>query len=173
MTATTRGVRLTVAAVHDAHGVGSRLSRARLPASWTFVGAHAGTTSPVRAPGTINYLLVTLNPGKRWSYQPPAGHLIAWVTPGKGSITVAERVSNGELAMFEQSEMPIRFEGAVAVRPTFVLGSAVPHPYQLHLGSYSVHTSIQALAAGRTPHRCPQAAAGRGRLCWLSGSVTG
>ena len=30
----------------------------------------------------------------------------------------------------------------------FVLGSAVPHPYELHLGSYSVHTSTKALAAG-------------------------
>jgi len=34
------------------------------------------------------------------------------------------------------------------VGATFVLGSAVPHPYQLHLGAYSVHTSAEALAAG-------------------------
>jgi len=31
---------------------------------------------------------------------------------------------------------------------TFVLGSAVPHRHPLHLGSYSVHTSAEALAAG-------------------------
>ena len=30
----------------------------------------------------------------------------------------------------------------------FVLGSAVPHPYPLHLGYYSVHTSAQALEIG-------------------------
>jgi len=30
----------------------------------------------------------------------------------------------------------------------FVLGSAVPHPHDLHLGRYSVHTSAGALARG-------------------------
>lgn len=34
-------------------------------------------------------------------------------------------------------------EGAV-----LVVGSAVPHPYDLHLGYYSVHTSEQALIKG-------------------------
>ena len=33
-------------------------------------------TSPVRAPDGINYLLVTLKPGERWTYEPPAGHVI-------------------------------------------------------------------------------------------------
>jgi len=40
------------------------------------------------------------------------------------------------------------FEGTEGAGATFVLGSAVPHPYALHLGSYSVHTSAAALAAG-------------------------
>jgi len=30
----------------------------------------------------------------------------------------------------------------------FVLGSAVPHPHNLVLGYYSVHTSAEALRAG-------------------------
>jgi hypothetical protein len=30
----------------------------------------------------------------------------------------------------------------------FVLGSAVPHPHDLELGYYSVHTSRASLAAG-------------------------
>jgi hypothetical protein len=30
----------------------------------------------------------------------------------------------------------------------FVIGSAVPHPYELALGNYSVHTSAAALRAG-------------------------
>jgi hypothetical protein len=30
----------------------------------------------------------------------------------------------------------------------FVLGTAVPHPYELALGYYSVHTSEAALARG-------------------------
>ena len=31
----------------------------------------------------------------------------------------------------------------------YVLRSAVPHPHELHLGAYSVHTSENALAAGK------------------------
>jgi redox-sensitive bicupin YhaK (pirin superfamily) len=113
------------------------------------VGAYAGATSPVRAPGGINYLLVTLKPGERWTYEPPAGHVIAWVALGNGAVlTEGERLSRGELVLFENSETPITFEGAAGVGATFVLGSAVPHRYPLHLGSYSVHTSAEALAAG-------------------------
>lgn len=111
------------------------------------VGAYAGATSPVRAPGAINYLLVTLKPGERWTYEPPSGHVVAWVALGKGTaLTAGERLSQGELAMFEKNETPITFEGADGVGATFVLGSAVPHPHRLHLGSYSVHTSAEALA---------------------------
>ena len=45
-------------------------------------------------------------------------------------------------------ESPITFEGSKGEDATFVLGSAVPHPHQLRLGSYSVHTSAEALTAG-------------------------
>jgi len=31
-----------------------------------------------------------------------------------------------------------------------VLGSAVPHPHDLHTGYYSVHTSAEALARGES-----------------------
>jgi len=112
------------------------------------VGAYKGATSPIRAPGAINYLLVTLKPGERWTYEPPARHVLAWVALGKGALTAGERLSKGELTIFEKGETPLTFEGADDVGATFVLGSAVPHPYQLHLGAYSVHTSAEALAAG-------------------------
>ena len=114
------------------------------------VGAYGGATSPVRTPRGINYLLVTLKPGERWTYEPPSGHAIAWVALGKGALTSGERLSKGELAIFEKGEAPTTFEGAEGSGSgtTFVLGSAVPHPHQLHLGAYSVHTSAEALAAG-------------------------
>jgi hypothetical protein len=35
-----------------------------------------------------------------------------------------------------------------AIDAEFVLGSAVPHPHDLVLGNYSVHTSGDALQAG-------------------------
>jgi redox-sensitive bicupin YhaK (pirin superfamily) len=112
------------------------------------VGAYETATSPVRAPRGINYLLITLKPGERWSYQPPAGHTVGWVAVAKGALSGSERLSNGELVIFEPGEAPINFEGAEGTGATFVLGSAVPHPYELHLGAYSVHTSADALAAG-------------------------
>jgi redox-sensitive bicupin YhaK (pirin superfamily) len=112
------------------------------------VGAYAGATSPVRAPGDINYLLVTLKPGARWTYDPPTGHTIAWVAVSSGALNAGERVTTGELAIFDTTGAPIALEGVAGTGATFVLGSAVPHPYPLHLGSYSVHTSAEALAAG-------------------------
>jgi redox-sensitive bicupin YhaK (pirin superfamily) len=123
------------------HGVG--------PAR-VIVGSYAGAISPVRAPEGVNYLLVTLNPDERWTYAPPAGHTVSWVAVGKGALHAGEggRVSKGELAIFDQSDAPIVFDGAAGIGATFVLGSAAPHPYPLHLGSYSVHTSAEALEAG-------------------------
>jgi redox-sensitive bicupin YhaK (pirin superfamily) len=112
------------------------------------VGSYGEAVSPLRAPGGINYLLITLDPGERWTYEPPAGHTIAWVAVGKGALHAGEQVSRGELAVFDGSGSPITLEGMAGTGATFVLGSAVPHPYPLHLGSYSVHTSAEALAAG-------------------------
>lgn len=112
------------------------------------VGADAGAASPVRAPGGVNYLLVTLKPGEQWTYAPPRGHTVLWLAVGKGALNAGERVSNGELAIFDKSEAPITLEGVAGTGATFVLGSAVPHPYPLLLGAYSVHTSAEALAAG-------------------------
>jgi redox-sensitive bicupin YhaK (pirin superfamily) len=112
------------------------------------VGAYSGATSPVRAPGGINYLLVTLKPGERWTYEPPPGHVVRWVAFAKGALVAGERLSEGELVTFEKNDAPLTFEGAAAVGATFVLGSAAPHAHQLHLGAYSVHTSEKALAAG-------------------------
>jgi redox-sensitive bicupin YhaK (pirin superfamily) len=112
------------------------------------VGSYAETISPVRAPGGINYLLVTLKPGEQWTYEPPSGHTIAWAAVSRGALRAGERVSDGELAVFDNSEAPITIEGVVGTGATLVLGSAIPHPYPLHLGSYSVHTSAEALAAG-------------------------
>jgi redox-sensitive bicupin YhaK (pirin superfamily) len=112
------------------------------------VGTYETATSSVRAPRGINYLLVTLKPGERWTYEPPGGHTVGWVAVAEGALGASQHLSNGELAIFEPGGMPITFEGAEETGPTFVLGSAVPHPYELHLGAYSVHTSADALVAG-------------------------
>ncbi|CAI1535069.1 Pirin [Serratia ficaria] len=114
------------------------------------VGKHQGAQSPVPAPAGINYLLVTLPAGERWSYRPPSGHTVGWLAMAKGSLDAGAgaSVSAGEMVVFEPGEMPIELEATGKKDAIFVLGSAVPHPYPLHLGSYSVHTSAQALEAG-------------------------
>jgi redox-sensitive bicupin YhaK (pirin superfamily) len=112
------------------------------------VGTYAGATSPVRAPAGFNYLLVTLKAGERWTYQPPEGHSVAWLAVAKGTLTGADPILRGEMAIFEAGEGPLTFAAGDDSDATFVLGSAIPHPHDLHLGYYSVHTSAPALAAG-------------------------
>lgn len=112
------------------------------------VGNHEGVQSPVPAPEGINYLLVTLRTGERWTYQPAAGHTVGWLALAKGKLDVGAPVDAGEMVIFEPSEGAIVVEASGNDDAVFVLGSAVPHPYPLHLGSYSVHTSAQALEAG-------------------------
>lgn len=112
------------------------------------VGAYQGVESPVRAPKGINYLLVTLKAGEAWTYQPPPGHNIAWLAIAEGKLDAGEQLSAGELAVFDSSEAPIRLTALGTKETVFVLGSAVPHPHDLHLGHYSVHTSREALLRG-------------------------
>lgn len=111
------------------------------------VGRIAGLQSPVRAPEGMNYLLVTLAPGESWQYQPPAGHSVLWMGVSRGGLTTPDPVAAGELAVFEPGNSAVTAtagdEGAV-----FVLGSAEPHPHELSLGRYSVHTNDGALRAG-------------------------
>lgn len=112
------------------------------------VGAYQGVESPVRAPDGINYLLVTLRAGEAWTYQPPPGHSVAWLAIAEGKLDAGENVSAGEMAVFDPGEAPIRLTALGNTETVFVLGSAVPHPHELHLGHYSVHTSREALLRG-------------------------
>ena len=52
------------------------------------------------------------------------------------------------MVVFESGDAPIRLTAGGDADAVFVLGSAVPHPHDLHLGHYSVHTSAEALARG-------------------------
>lgn len=113
------------------------------------VGNYAGVQSPVPAPEGVNYLLVTLRPGESWTYQPPGGHSVAWMAVASGAITAGAAVSAGEMVVFENGEDSLTVKNAGEdINAVFVLGSAVPHRHDLHLGNYSVHTSTQALEAG-------------------------
>jgi redox-sensitive bicupin YhaK (pirin superfamily) len=115
------------------------------PAS-VVLGSYGGKKSPIESP-PMTYLSVTLEPGERWTYRPPQGHDVGWLAVHQGSLaTGASVVPEGVMAVFEPSEQPIDF---VALERTgFVLGSAVKHPHDLVLGTYSVHTSTEALRKG-------------------------
>jgi redox-sensitive bicupin YhaK (pirin superfamily) len=112
------------------------------------IGSHEGETSPVDAPAGINYLLVTLKPGESWTYEPPRGHSAAWLALADGGLEAGERLHAGEMAVFDASEEPIRLTALDGANAVFVLGSALPHRYPLHLGRYSVHSSADALERG-------------------------
>jgi redox-sensitive bicupin YhaK (pirin superfamily) len=112
------------------------------------VGEYGGVASPLRAPAGINYLLVTLKPGETWTYHPPQGQSIGWLAVAQGTVDAEGQIPAGEMAVFESSEAPIQLTAVGDGDAVFVLGSAVPHPNELHLGYYSVHTSAEALARG-------------------------
>jgi redox-sensitive bicupin YhaK (pirin superfamily) len=110
------------------------------------VGKHGSGTSRLDAGVSLNYLAVRLRPGESWVYQPADDHNVGWISVSRGGLHVPEPVDSGELAVLESSNAPI--EVAADTDAEFVIGSAVPHPYDLALGNYSVHTSAAALRAG-------------------------
>lgn len=115
------------------------------------LGEYRGLKSAIDAP-PMTYLQVSLKDGEAFRYEPPRGHTLAWVAVSEGALEVAsEAVEGGEMALFAPSEQAIDFVARGDVR--FVLGSAAPHPHELHLGYYSVHTSPQALLRGETEIR--------------------
>lgn len=112
------------------------------------LGRHEGVSSPVRAPDGMNYLLVTLAPGERWTYQPPPAHSVAWLALAQGELSSGAPIGAGEMVAFEAGNGPVDLLSQGDEDAVFVLGSAVPHEHDLHLGYYSVHTSAAALVQG-------------------------
>jgi redox-sensitive bicupin YhaK (pirin superfamily) len=116
------------------------------------LGRYGRAGSPVRAPEGINYFHVQLEEGQRWQYVPPAGHNVAWLAVDRGNLRAPEPINAGQLAVFEESD-----GGAIELQAheatSFVIGSAVKHPYPLVLGNYSVHTRADALDRGEAEIR--------------------
>ena len=107
------------------------------------LGSYGTATSSIKTPSPMNYLAVHLKAGERWTYHPPAGHTVLWTAVGMGSVLVPDELQKGDLVAFRPSSAAIEFEARSDAE--FVLGSAVPHDYDLVLGSHSVHTSTEAL----------------------------
>jgi len=113
-----------------------------------FLGRLGLATGGITPPASINYLAVRMKQGERWRYQPPDGHTVLWVAIGAGTVAVPDPLQPGELAAFAPSSTAVEFHAQSDCE--FVLGSAVPHPHDLVLGYYSVHTSPEALREGES-----------------------
>jgi redox-sensitive bicupin YhaK (pirin superfamily) len=112
------------------------------------LGSYGGARSKIRAPEGMNYLHVQLQAGERWTYRPPAGHTVAWVSVYEGDLQASDVLGAGVLAVFEENNESIEF--VAGEKTSFVLGSAIKHPHDLVLGYYSVHTNEKALERGET-----------------------
>lgn len=71
---------------------------------------------------------------------------MGWLAIDSGSLRASRPIRAGELAVFEESSSAIELQAVGDA--SFVLGSAVKHEHPLVLGTYSVHTTPEALARG-------------------------
>ena len=150
----TRGFQLWVALPPELENTPSEsqfIEAAHMPTvgpARVILGSHEGVQSPVRSPAGMTYLLVTLKAGERWQYAPPPGHDVAWLAVSAGALHASETVQAGEVAAFDPGSGSIDLQAGIEGDAVFVLGSAVPHRYDLVVGRHSVHTSRDALRAG-------------------------
>ncbi|WP_116813308.1 pirin family protein [Steroidobacter cummioxidans] len=112
------------------------------------LGSYLGVRSPARSPDGITYLLLKLAAGTKWTFVPPTKQTVAWLAVASGRLVGETPAEAGEMVIFEQSEQSVTLEAGSDADAVFVIGAAEPHPYDLHLGDYSVHTSADALAKG-------------------------
>jgi redox-sensitive bicupin YhaK (pirin superfamily) len=110
------------------------------------LGSHGTLRSPIADVSPMTYLHVRLEDGEVWRYAPPIEHGVAWLAVNAGKLHVPGATIARQMAIFEEGggALELRAEGATEL----VLGSATKHPYPLVCGSYSVHTSEQALVLG-------------------------
>lgn len=112
------------------------------------LGSYEGAHSPARAPEGVTYLLVRLPRGARWTFTPPTDESLAWLAVSSGDLVGETSASGGEMVIFEPGAQAINLEASSSSDAIFVIGSAAPHPHELHLGNYSIHTSADSLAKG-------------------------
>lgn len=133
----------TISAFQKAHDIVST-GPARV-----LLGSYSNVHSAIQAPSPMNFLAVKLKAGERWTYIPPRGHTVLWVSPVEGGLLAnGEKLDPEELVAFEHSNQSVHFEALTDAQ--FILGSAVHHKHDLVLGYYSVHTSPQALKVGES-----------------------
>src|SRR5258706_602591 len=83
----------------------SDLGRVVMP--FVLLGSHGGASSPIPSPSPMNYLGVRLAAGESWRYEPPRGHLVAWLAVHSGRLSAQEPIPAGEMVVFEESNQAI------------------------------------------------------------------
>lgn len=115
------------------------------------LGRYEGLRSVLPEVSPITYLHVRLRDREAFRYQPPAGHDVAWLAVNEGRLHVGGSDVRKQMVVFERGNdaIDMRAEGETEL----VIGSAVKHPHDLVCGSYSVHTSKEALLRGESGYR--------------------
>jgi redox-sensitive bicupin YhaK (pirin superfamily) len=110
------------------------------------LGAYENSKSPIPYHEPLTYLHVRLKDGESWTFSPPPNHDVAWAAVHLGKLHVAGLTLEREMAVFDEGHDAIQFraEGETEL----VIGSAKKHAHSLICGSYSVHTSHEALIEG-------------------------
>ena len=110
------------------------------------LGSYGAMRSPIPYPQPVTYLHVRLRDGERWTFEPHAGHDVAWLAVSRGHLIAAGAVVGLEMVVFEEGNQPIEIiaDGDVEL----VVASAVKHSHPLVTGTYSVHTSRKNLTIG-------------------------
>lgn len=112
------------------------------------LGTYDGMRSPARSPEGITYLMLRLRAGAQWTFVPPEQQTVAWLAVAGGELHGDAASRTGEMLLFEKSAQPITVQAGPDADAVLVIGSAVPHAHELHLGRYSVHTSAESLIKG-------------------------
>ena len=107
---------------------------------------QALATSAIASHQDMNYFVVQLQAGARWTYTPPQAHDVAFAVGFSGEPVVnGTRLQHTLAVLGNSGAVEISAPGgAVQV----LLGTAAKHPWDLVLGTSSVHTSKAALAQG-------------------------
>jgi redox-sensitive bicupin YhaK (pirin superfamily) len=110
----------------------------------------------------MNYFVVQLQAGARWTYMPPQAHDVAFAVGFSGGPVVNGTLLDHTLAVLSGSgAIDIAApEGPVQV----LIGTAAKHPWDLVLGTSSVHTSKAALMQGMATIRAIGAELQRSRI---------
>lgn len=112
------------------------------------LGSYGTRRSPIPYPQPVTYLHVRLAAGQRWTFEPHAGHDVAWLAVARGQLVVAGSAVGLEMVVFEEGNQAIELSAASDVE--LVIASAVKHAHPLVTGRYSVHTSRENLVIGET-----------------------